>query len=75
MQTALRVIVLEGLKTNAALHAAIMNDDVFRADGVDTNYLPGLLTRMEETMRKTTKIPGEKIVKTKPFAPAILKTP
>lgn len=48
MRDALRVVTLEGVKTNAALHSAIMADEVFAKGGVDTNYLPGLLSRMEE---------------------------
>lgn len=48
MREALRVIALEGIATNAPLHAAIMDDDTFRAGGVDTNYLPGLLARTED---------------------------
>ncbi|WP_420567160.1 acetyl-CoA carboxylase biotin carboxylase subunit [Thalassovita sp.] len=49
MQDALRVVSLEGLKTNAPLHAAIMDDDIFGKGGVDTGYLPDLLTRLEES--------------------------
>jgi acetyl-CoA carboxylase biotin carboxylase subunit len=45
MATALRVIALDGVATNVALHRAIMDDPVFRTGGVDTNYLPGLLSR------------------------------
>ncbi|MGG7565188.1 acetyl-CoA carboxylase biotin carboxylase subunit [Rhodovulum sp. DZ06] len=48
MQAALRTCVLEGVKTNAALHAAITAEETFRAGGVDTTYLPGLLARMAE---------------------------
>lgn len=43
MQDALRVCVLNGVKTNMPLHAAIMADATFQAGGVDTNYLAGLL--------------------------------
>lgn len=43
MQQALRVCVLNGVTTNAPLHAAIMADPGFHAGGVDTNYLTGLL--------------------------------
>jgi len=43
MQAALRTIVLEGVKTNAPLHSAIMADPAFQAGGVDTTYLAGLL--------------------------------
>jgi acetyl-CoA carboxylase biotin carboxylase subunit len=48
MQAALRVIRLDGVKTNAALHARIMADPGFGAGGVDTTYLPDLLSRMEQ---------------------------
>ena len=34
---------LEGVKTNVALHGAIVADPDFREGGVDTNYLAGLL--------------------------------
>jgi acetyl-CoA carboxylase, biotin carboxylase subunit len=43
MARALRVMVLEGVATNAPLHRAIMADPGFAAGGVDTNYLGGLL--------------------------------
>lgn len=43
MARALRVMVLEGVPTNAPLHRAIMADPGFAAGGVDTNYLGGLL--------------------------------
>ncbi|GAB4273106.1 MAG: acetyl-CoA carboxylase biotin carboxylase subunit [Pararhodobacter sp.] len=43
MRAALRTIVLDGVSTNAPLHAAIMADPVFQAGGVDTSYLGGLL--------------------------------
>lgn len=43
---ALRVLRLEGIATNAPLHAAIMADPAFAAGGVDTNYLAGLLPRL-----------------------------
>lgn len=46
MAEALRVLRLEGIATNAPLHAAIMADPVFQAGGVDTNYLAGLLPRL-----------------------------
>lgn len=49
MRAALDVIVLEGVKTNASLHAAIMDDGVFAKGGVDTSYLPGLLARLEDS--------------------------
>ena len=43
MQDALKVCVLDGVKTNIPLHAAIMDDPIFRAGGVDTTYMAGLL--------------------------------
>ena len=46
MAQALRVLRLEGVATNAPLHAAIMADPTFQAGGVDTNYLAGLLPRL-----------------------------
>jgi acetyl-CoA carboxylase, biotin carboxylase subunit len=46
MARALRVMVLEGVATNAPLHRAIMADHVFAAGGVDTNYLGGLLPQL-----------------------------
>lgn len=46
MAEALRVLRLEGIATNAPLHAAIMADPAFQAGGVDTNYLAGLLPRL-----------------------------
>ncbi|MCA3443973.1 MAG: acetyl-CoA carboxylase biotin carboxylase subunit [Rhodobacter sp.] len=46
MARALRVMVLEGVATNAPLHRAIMADPVFAAGGVDTNYLGRLLPRL-----------------------------
>lgn len=49
MQKALRVSLLEGVKSNETLHAAIMADPVFRKGGVDTNYLAGLLPGLTET--------------------------
>lgn len=61
MQDALRVIRLEGVKTNATLHAAIMADGTFGTGGVDTNYLPGLLDRLstcsDTAKRKTEEQP------------------
>ncbi|WP_425050146.1 acetyl-CoA carboxylase biotin carboxylase subunit [Psychromarinibacter sp. S121] len=48
MQAALKVCALDGIATNAPLHAAILSDDAFRQGGVDTNYLPGLLARISE---------------------------
>jgi len=42
MLTALRLVRLEGIQTNAALHRAILNDPGFQAGGVDTNFLTGL---------------------------------
>ena len=49
MQTALRVVVLDGVKTNSDLHRAVMADSTFAEGGVDTTYLPALLGRMEST--------------------------
>lgn len=46
MQQALRILRLEGIATNAPLHAAIMADPEFQQGGVDTNYLGGLLPRL-----------------------------
>lgn len=46
MAEALRVLRLEGIATNAPLHAAIMADPAFQAGGVDTHYLAGLLPRL-----------------------------
>lgn len=46
MQDALRILVLEGVTTNAPLHAAIMADPQFQRGGIDTNYLGGLLPRL-----------------------------
>lgn len=46
MAQALRVLRLEGIATNAPLHAAIMADPEFATGGVDTNYLAGLLPRL-----------------------------
>jgi acetyl-CoA carboxylase, biotin carboxylase subunit len=46
MAQALRVMRLEGIATNAPLHAAIMADAEFAAGGVDTTYLAGLLPRL-----------------------------
>ena len=48
MRAALRTIMLDGVATNIALHAAIMSDDEFLQGGVETRYLPGLLARMED---------------------------
>jgi acetyl-CoA carboxylase biotin carboxylase subunit len=45
MAGALRVMRLDGIATNAGLHRAIMADAGFRAGGVDTGYLAGLLAR------------------------------
>ncbi|MEZ5751072.1 MAG: acetyl-CoA carboxylase biotin carboxylase subunit [Paracoccaceae bacterium] len=47
MRQALAVCRLEGIKTNAPLHVAIMDDAHFIAGGVDTNYLGGLLPRLQ----------------------------
>lgn len=46
MRQALAVLRLEGIATNARLHAAIMADPDFVRGGVDTNYLTGLLPRL-----------------------------
>ena len=46
MRQALTVMRLEGVATNAPLHAAIMADPEFIAGGVDTSYLGGLLPRL-----------------------------
>lgn len=46
MQQALKILRLEGIATNAPLHAAIMADAEFAKGGVDTNYLAGLLPRL-----------------------------
>lgn len=45
MATALRVHTLDGVTTNAPLHATIMADETFAKGGVDTGYLPALLAR------------------------------
>ena len=52
MREALAVCRLDGVKTNAALHAAIMADPAFLAGGVDTSYLPRLLERHSGTETK-----------------------
>ena len=46
MAKALSILRLEGIATNAPLHAAIMADPEFQRGGVDTNYLGGLLPRL-----------------------------
>lgn len=46
MASALAVSRLEGVATNAPLHAAIMADAAFQMGGVDTTYLAGLLPRL-----------------------------
>jgi acetyl-CoA carboxylase biotin carboxylase subunit len=46
MAQALGILRLEGIATNAPLHAAIMADPEFAKGGVDTNYLGGLLPRL-----------------------------
>jgi acetyl-CoA carboxylase, biotin carboxylase subunit len=48
MRRALKVCQLDGLKTNARLHEAIMNDAEFQRGGVDTAYLAGLLSTVAE---------------------------
>ena len=47
MVQALDVCVLEGVRTNAGLHRAILSDPAFRAGGVDTGFLGGLLQHHE----------------------------
>lgn len=42
MLTALRLLRLDGIQTNAALHLSILNDPRFQAGGVDTNFLTGV---------------------------------
>jgi len=46
MVQALATLRLEGIATNALLHAAIMADPEFQKGGVDTHYLAGLLPRL-----------------------------
>jgi acetyl-CoA carboxylase biotin carboxylase subunit len=46
MRIALSAFVLDGVHTNAKLHASIMTDPVFIKGGVDTGYLPDLLNRL-----------------------------
>lgn len=46
MASALAALRLEGVATNAPLHAAIMADAAFQMGGVDTTYLAGLLPRL-----------------------------
>ena len=46
LQQALAILRLDGIATNAPLHAAIMADPEFQRGGVDTNYLGGLLPRL-----------------------------
>jgi len=48
MARALEVCALDGVTTNASLHRAIMADAEFAAGGVDTNYLAGLLPRLDK---------------------------
>jgi acetyl-CoA carboxylase biotin carboxylase subunit len=48
MRRALKVCQLDGVKTNARLHEAIMNDAEFQRGGVDTAYLAGLLSTVAE---------------------------
>ena len=49
MRRALAVCRLDGVKTNAGLHAAIMADPGFLAGGVDTSWLPRFLQSRTET--------------------------
>jgi acetyl-CoA carboxylase, biotin carboxylase subunit len=46
MAKSLRVCIIDGVKTNAALHQAIIDDEVFQKGGVDTNYLGTLLPKL-----------------------------
>jgi acetyl-CoA carboxylase biotin carboxylase subunit len=46
MARALRVMVQEGVATDAPLHCAIMADPAFATGGVDTDYLGGLLPQL-----------------------------
>ena len=48
MRAALRAHRLEGVTTNAPLHAAILSDPDFAAGGVDTRWLPAFLSRIAE---------------------------
>jgi acetyl-CoA carboxylase biotin carboxylase subunit len=43
MSDALRLVRLDGIATNAALHSAIMADPAYAEGGVDTAYLAGLM--------------------------------
>ena len=48
LSTALAVLKLEGVSTNAPLHRRILSDTHFRAGGVDTAWLPQFLNRESE---------------------------
>ncbi len=52
LRGALRTLVLQGVTTNAALHDTILADEIFAAGGVDTNYLPGLMSRLSQGASK-----------------------
>ena len=43
MQRALDELVVEGIRTNAALHRNLVKDTSFLAGGVSIHYLEGLL--------------------------------
>lgn len=45
MRDILAICVLDGVKTNIALHRAILDDDAFIEGGIDTNYLGQLLAK------------------------------
>ena len=47
MSNALANCKIEGVATNLAMHAMIMNDEEFRKGGVDTRYFPRFLQTME----------------------------
>ncbi len=49
MRAALARFRLEGIATNAALHAEVMADPPFARGGVDTGYFPAFLARRTET--------------------------
>ena len=46
MSNALANCKIEGVATNLAMHAMIMNDEEFRKGGVDTRYFPRFLQHM-----------------------------
>jgi acetyl-CoA carboxylase biotin carboxylase subunit len=45
MQVALSETVVEGIKTNLALHQALMQDAAFRAGGTNIHYLENKLSK------------------------------